>query len=324
VVSGDADISLVRSRRVGVVGYGSQGRAHALNLRDSGCRVQVGLYQGSASWERAESDGFEVGEVAAISSGADLISLMLPDQVHHVVFEESIRPQLAAGAMLLLAHGFSIQYGEIRPPPDVDVALVAPVGPGDMVRRLFLEGSGVPAVMAVDQDATGRARALALSYAAAIGSTRVGVIPSTFQEETETDLFGEQVVVCGGLTELIRHAYETLVEAGYQREIAYFESLHQVKLLADLIYQGGIAFMHSRISRTAEYGAHLSGPRVIDEHTREAMRRVLGDIQSGEFARRWIAEYRAGSPALDRMRQEDRDHPIEQVTREVRSLIEGG
>jgi ketol-acid reductoisomerase len=316
----DADLDLIRSRRIAVIGYGSQGHAHAQNLRDSGCDVRVGLYEGSPSWRQAEADGFTVETVPEVSHWADLISVMLPDQYHKSVFEESIRPHLTPGKALLLAHGFSIHFGQIEPPEDVDVIMVAPKGPGHLLRRLYFEG-GVPALFAVYRDATGRAEALALAYARAISSTRAGVLRTTFQEETESDLFGEQAVLCGGLTSLIKAGFETLVEAGYQPELAYFECLHEMKLIVDLIYQGGLSYMRYSISDTAEYGDYVCGPRVVDASVKETMRQILTDIQSGEFARRWVNEYGSGAGNFRRLRAEGTDHPIEQIGRELRSMM---
>ena len=295
----DADLDLIRSRRIAVIGYGSQGHAHAQNLRDSGCEVRVGLYQGSASRRQAEADGFTVGTVAEVSAWADFISVMLPDQYHKSVFEESIRPNLTDGKALLVAHGFSIHYGQVEPPDAVDVIMVAPKGPGHLLRRLYFEG-GVPALFAVSRD---------------------GVLRTTFQEETESDLFGEQAVLCGGLTSLIKAGFETLVEAGYQPELAYFECLHEMKLIVDLIYQGGLSYMRYSISDTAEYGDYVCGPRLIDARAKETMRQILDDIRSGAFARQWVGEYEHGSTNFQRLRAEGAEHPIEQVGRELRSMM---
>jgi ketol-acid reductoisomerase len=317
----DADIGLLQRRRVAIVGYGIQGRAHAANLRDSGCEVRVGARPDGHSWRQARAEGFEVQPVAEVSDWADVISLLLPDQHHKHVFEEAINPSLSGGEMVLVAHGFSVIYGQIRPPDDVDVALVAPVGPGRSLRRLFLAGMGIPAVMAVDRNITGQAEALALAYARALGCTRAGVIGSTFREETETDLFGEQAVLCGGLSALIKAGFDTLVEAGYQPELAYFECLHQVKLIADLIYEGGLASMYARISDTAEYGAYVSGPRVIDNHVRGSMHAVLEDIQDGTFARAWMAEAESGGTNMTVFRARERQLLIEQVGAELRAMM---
>ncbi len=284
----DADISRIRSKRIAIVGYGSQGHAHAQNLRDSGCDVRVALYTGSRSWEAAERDGFTVQPVADAVAWADVVSILLPDQHHKKLFSESIAPNLTAGNLVMVAHGFSVHFGQIQPGPDVDVAMVAPKSPGHMLRRLYTEGVGVPALFAVHQDASGRAEDLTLSYAAALGSTRAGVLRTSFREETETDLFGEQAVLCGGLTQLIQSGFETLVDAGYQPEIAYFECLHEMKLIVDLLYQGGMAYMRYSISDTAEYGDYVSGPRVVDEHVKDTMRQLLSEIQDGSFAARWV------------------------------------
>ncbi|MBV9279890.1 MAG: ketol-acid reductoisomerase, partial [Chloroflexi bacterium] len=277
----DADLEPVRSRRIAIVGYGNQGHAHALNLRDSGCEVRVGARPGGQGWDRASAAGFEVAPVEDACRWADLVSVLLPDQDHRRVFQESILPQLGAGKLLMMAHGFSIRFGQIRPPPDVDTALVAPVGPGHILRRLYLEGSGIPAVFAVHQSVTGRAEEVALSYARGLGCTRAGVLATTFQEETETDLFGEQAVLCGGLTALMKAGFETLVAAGYQPELAFFECIHQVKLIVDLIYEGGFTYMHERISDTAEFGDRVAGPRVVDEGVRRSLEGMLQDIQDG-------------------------------------------
>ena len=317
----DADIDLIRSRRIAVIGYGSQGHAHAQNLRDSGCDVRVGLYEGSASRQRAEADGFVVGTVAEVSEWADLISILLPDQHHKAVFYESIQPHLAPGKAVFTAHGFSVHFGQIESPEGVDVAMVAPKGPGHILRHIYESGAGVPALYAVQQDATGQAEQLALAYARALGSTRAGVLRTTFKEETESDLFGEQAVLCGGLTSLIKAGFETLVEAGYQPELAYFECLHEMKLIVDLIYQGGLAYMRYSISDTAEYGDYVSGPRVIDAHVKDTMRQLLAEIQDGTFARRWIAENEAGGAEFKRMRAREASQPIETVGAELRSMM---
>ena len=317
----DADLGLIQARRIAVIGYGSQGHAHAQNLRDSGCTVRVGLYPGSASRNRAESDGFAVGTVAEVSEWADLVCILLPDQTHKSVFNESILPNLTPGKAVFVAHGFSVHFGQIEAPPDVDVAMVAPKGPGHMLRRVFEEGTGVPALFAVQQDATGNAEALALAYARALGSSRAGVLRTTFKEETESDLFGEQAVLCGGLTSLIKAGFETLVEAGYQPELAYFECLHEMKLIVDLIYQGGLAYMRYSISDTAEYGDYVSGPRVIDSRVKDSMRQLLSEIQDGTFARRWVEENEAGGGEFKRARDREATHPIEVVGADLRSMM---
>jgi ketol-acid reductoisomerase len=317
----DANLELIQEKRVAVIGYGSQGHAHALNMRDNGVNVVIGLPAGSKSRQKAEADGLQVLTPADAAQQADVIMLLIPDQHHREVFERDIRPALAPGKLLLTAHGFSLHFSQIVPPADVDVAMVAPKSPGHMLRRLFVEGVGVPALWAVYQDATGQAQALTLSYARAIGSTRAGVLQTTFAEETETDLFGEQAILCGGLTSLIKAAFETLVEAGYQPEIAYFECLHEVKLIVDLIYQGGMSYMRYSISDTAEYGDYITGPRLIDEHVRKEMREVLKEIQNGSFATHWIQENQAGRPAFLAMRRLNADHQIEQVGKELRSMM---
>jgi ketol-acid reductoisomerase len=317
----DADLSLIQSKRVAIVGYGSQGHAHAQNLRDSGCTVRVGLYEGSASWERAEADGFTVQTVAEAAEWADVLVLLLPDQHHKAVYEASIRPYLRSGSLLLVAHGFSIHFKQIAPPADIDVAMVAPKSPGHMLRRLFVEGVGVPSLFAVFQDATGTAESVTLSYARALGSTRAGVLRTTMEEETETDLFGEQAVLCGGLTSLVKAGFETLVEAGYQPEIAYFECLHEMKLIVDLMYQGGMSYMRYSISDTAEYGDYSSGPSVVDARVKDSMRGLLTAIQDGTFARQWIAECESGGENFRRMRAEGQEHQLEIVGRQLRSMM---
>ncbi len=317
----DANLELIQQKRVAVIGYGSQGHAHALNLRDNGCNVVVGLPTGSKSREKAEADGLQVMTPAAAAEQADVIMMLIPDQHHREVFERDIRPGLAPGKMLLTAHGFSLHYSQIVPPADIDVAMVAPKSPGHMMRRLFVEGVGVPALWAVYQDATGNAEALTLSYARAIGSTRAGVLRTTIGEETETDLFGEQAVLCGGVTSLIRAGFETLVAAGYQPELAYFECMHEMKLIVDLMYQGGMSYMRYSISDTAEYGDYVSGPRIIDERVRTEMGKVLREIQDGTFATHWILENQAGRPSFQAMRREGAQHQIEKVGSELRAMM---
>ena len=316
----DGDLGLL-SGKVAVVGYGSQGHAHALNLRDSGVEVEVGVREGSPSWARAEEDGLTARTVADAVADAQLVAILLPDQVQPAVWEESVEPNLAPDAAVLFAHGFNVHYGRIAPAPGHDVIMVAPKGPGHIVRRIFEQGYGTPALVAVAQDASGSALDLALAYAHGIGATRAGVIETTFLEETETDLFGEQAVLCGGVTELVRVGFETLVEAGYQPEIAYYECLHELKLIVDLIYEGGLAGMRYSISDTAEYGDLTRGPKVIDDHVRENMRRLLADIREGGFAREWIAEMDAGEPHLRELREQAADERIEAVGAELRSLM---
>jgi len=315
----DGDLGLL-SGKVAVLGYGSQGHAHALNLHDSGVEVVVGLRDGSGSRAAAEEAGLTVASPAEAVRGAQLVAFLLPDQVQPAVYAE-VASQLEPDATLLFAHGFNVHYGRISPPAGHDVVMVAPKGPGHIVRRIFTEGYGTPALIAVAQDASGNARELALAYAKGIGATRAGVIETTFMEETETDLFGEQAVLCGGVTELIRLGFETLVEAGYQPEIAYYECLHELKLIVDLIYEGGLAGMRWSISDTAEYGDLTRGPRVVDDHVRENMRRLLADIREGGFAREWIEEMDAGEPQLRELRARAADERIETVGAELRSLM---
>jgi len=317
----DADLHQLDGKTVAIIGYGSQGHAHALNLKDSGVQVVVGLRPGSSSVARAREHGLEVLDPVEAASRGDVIMVLVPDELHHDVYE-SIRDGVASGNMLLFGHGFSIHYGEVQPPADVDVALVAPKGPGHLVRRQYLEGSGVPGLIAIHQDATGRARDIALAYAKGIGNTRGGVIETSFREETETDLFGEQAVLCGGTTELVRAGYDTLVEAGYDPRLAYFEVLHELKLIVDLMYEKGIAGMRYSISNTAEYGDLTRGNRIIGADTRRAMRDILGEIQSGAFAREWIAENRAGQENFKRMREEQRGHRVEVVGAELREQMD--
>ncbi len=318
----DADLSLLDGKTVAIIGYGSQGHAHALNLKDSGVSVIVGLRSSSSSVARAREHGLEVAEPADAASQGDVVMMLVPDELHELVWESGVRDGVAAGNLLLFGHGFSIHYEQIVPPPDVDVALVAPKGPGHLVRRQFLEGSGVPALVAVHQDPSGNALALALAYAKGIGCTRGGVIETTFKDETETDLFGEQAVLCGGVTELVRAGYETLVDAGYDPRLAYFECLHELKLIVDLMYEKGIAGMRYSISNTAEYGDMTRGRRVIGEPTRQAMKDLLAEIQSGDFAREWIAENRAGQENFKRMRDEQGRHQVEIVGRELRAQMD--
>ena len=317
----DANLELIQSKRVAVIGYGSQGHAHALNMHDNGCNVVVGLPAGSKSREKAEAEGLSVVTPAVAAEQADVIMILIPDQHHREVFERDIRPGLAPGKMLMTAHGFSLHFSQIVPPADIDVAMVAPKSPGHMMRRLFTEGVGVPALWAVHQDATGKAEAMTLAYARAIGSTRAGVLRTTIAEETETDLFGEQAVLCGGITALIRAGFETLVEAGYQPEVAYFECMHEMKLIVDLMYQGGMSYMRYSISDTAEFGDYVSGSRIIDQHTRDEMRKILQEIQNGSFASRWILENLAGRPSFQAMRRANSQHQIEQVGSELRAMM---
>src|SRR5205823_14195310 len=316
----DADLSKLDGRTVAILGYGSQGHAHALNLHDSGVDVVVGLREDSPSRQIAEDAGLRVATAAEAVRGAQLVSILLPDQVQPQVYEADVAPNLAPGAALLFAHGFNVHYGRIAPPAGHDVIMVAPKGPGHILRRVFEDGYGIPALIAVQQDASGQARELALGYAAGIGSARVGIIETTFKDETETDLFGEQSVLCGGLTQLIQLGFETLTEAGYAPELAYYECLHEGKLIVDLIYEGGIERMHYSISDTAEYGSHAVGPRVVDDHVRENMRKVLRAIQDGSFAKEWIAEMDRGAPALAEARAKLAETEIEQVGKRLRAL----
>jgi ketol-acid reductoisomerase len=318
----DADLSLLEGKTVAIIGYGSQGHAHALNLKDSGVDVVVGLRVQSASVGRAREHGLEVIDPADAASRGDVVMMLVPDELHGQVWESGVKDGIAPGNLLLFGHGFSIHYEQVVPPPDVDVALVAPKGPGHLVRRQFLEGSGVPGLVAVDQDPTGNALALALAYAKGIGCTRGGVIETTFKDETETDLFGEQAVLCGGVTELVRAGYETLVGAGYDPRLAYFECLHELKLIVDLMYEKGIAGMRYSISNTAEYGDLTRGRRVIGAESRAAMGQILAEIQSGDFAREWIAENRAGQESFKRMREEQAGHQVEVIGRELRSQMD--
>ncbi len=317
----DADLALLEGRRIAILGYGSQGHAHALNLRDSGVDVRVGLREGSASWSKAEEAGLRVLPTAEAVKEADVIMVLLPDTEQAKVYERDIAPNLDDRDSLAFAHGFNIHFGQIKPPPGVDVWMIAPKGPGHLVRRTFEEGGGVPSLVAVAADETGKAKQTALAYAKAVGATRAGVLDTTFEEETETDLFGEQVVLCGGLTELITSSYDTLVEAGYQPESAYFETLHEVKLIVDLIYEGGIANMRYSISDTAEYGDMTRGPRIITDETRVEMRRILDEIRGGSFAREWILENQAGRPVFNALRRRAAEHPIEEVGERLRSMM---
>ncbi len=318
---GDADPALVSARRVAVFGYGSQGHAHALNLRDSGVEVRVALHPGSRSKARAEADGLEVLGGADAAAWADVVMLLTPDTTQAGIYQEQVAPNLVAGNTLMFAHGFNIRFETIRPPEDVDVSLIAPKAPGHRVRELFLEGGGTPALVAVEQDATGNALAFALSYARAVGLTRAGVIETTFAEETETDLFGEQSVLCGGVSELVKAGFETLVDAGYQPEIAYFECLHELKLIVDLMYRGGLNYMRYSVSDTAEHGDYHGGRRIVTPETRKAMERLLEDVRSGAYAREWIEEDRAGRPRFMERRRQEQSHPIETVGAELRRMM---
>ena len=317
----DADLSLLEGKAIAVIGYGSQGHAHALNLKDNGCDVVVGLYEGSSSWPKAEAAGLTVKTVAQATAGADIVMLLVPDNVQPALYKAEIAPYLKAGAMLMFAHGFNIHYSQIIPPRDVDVTMIAPKCPGHRLRETFEEGKGVPAILAVYQDVTGQAKELALAYAKGLGCTKAGVIETTFQEEVETDLFGEQAVLCGGVTALIKAGFETLVEAGYQPEIAYFECLNELKLIVDLIYEGGLSYMRYSVSDTAEHGDYTAGPKIIDDHVRATMKQLLKDIQDGTYARSWILENMAGRPSFNLLREREREHPIEKVGAELRAMM---
>jgi ketol-acid reductoisomerase len=317
----DADLSQLDGKTVAIIGYGSQGHAHALNLKDSGVQVVVGLRPTSSSVAKAKEHGLEVLSPVDAASKGDIIMILVPDELHHDVYAE-LKDGVASGNMLLFGHGFSIHYGEIEAPDDVDVALVAPKGPGHLVRRQYLEGSGVPGLIAIHQDATGKAKDIALAYAKGIGCTRGGVIETSFKDETETDLFGEQAVLCGGTSELVRAGFDTLVEAGYDPRMAYFEVLHELKLIVDLMYEKGIAGMRYSISNTAEYGDITRGKRIVTDETRAEMKKILGEIQSGEFAREWIAENRAGQENFNRMRKEQADHQVEVTGKELRASMD--
>ena len=318
----DADLTLLDGKTVAIIGYGSQGHAHSLNLKDSGVDVVVGLREGSASAAKAAEHGLEVLGVADAASRGDLVMMLVPDELHREVYEGQVKDGIAEGNMLLFGHGFSIHYDEVQPPPGVDVALIAPKGPGHLVRRQYLEGSGVPGLIAVEQDASGNAQALALAYARGIGCTRGGVIETSFKDETETDLFGEQAVLCGGASELVQAGFDTLVEAGYDPQMAYFECLHELKLIVDLMYEKGLAGMRYSISNTAEYGDYTRGKRVITDDTRANMKQILKEIQSGDFAREWIAENRAGQENFKRMRAEQAAGQVETTGKELRSMMD--
>jgi ketol-acid reductoisomerase len=317
----DADLSLLRGKKIAIVGYGSQGHAHALNLKDSGQDVVIGLYKGSKSWPKAEKDGLRVATVAEAAQMADIVMILLPDQAHRQTFDESIRGALTKGKTLMVAHGFSIHFNQVVPPPDVDVSMIAPKAPGHIMRDLFVQGPGVPALLAVQQDVSGKARDVALAYGKGVGCTRAGVIETTFKEETETDLFGEQAVLCGGVSALIKAAFETLVKAGYQPEVAYFECMHELKLIVDLFYQGGLAYMRYSVSDTAEYGDYSRGPRVIDERVRAEMQKILHEIQTGQFAREWVLENQANRASFLSTRRMEAEHQIEEVGKRLRSMM---
>jgi ketol-acid reductoisomerase len=317
----DADLSLIQRKQVAIIGYGSQGHAHANNLKDSGVKVTVGLRKGGASWNKAQNAGIPVKEVAEAVKTADVVMILLPDEHHAQVYQDEIAPNIKKGATLAFAHGFNIHFKQIEPREDLDVIMIAPKGPGHLVRSTYTQGNGVPALIAIAQNPSAQARNIALSYAAAIGAARAGVIETTFREECETDLFGEQVVLCGGLTALIQAGFDTLVEAGYAPEMAYFECLHEVKLIVDLIYEGGIANMRYSVSNTAEYGDFTRGPRIVNEQTRAEMRRILKEVQEGHFAREFILEHKAGAPTLKALRRIGAEHPIETVGAKLRDMM---
>ncbi|MBM4461912.1 MAG: ketol-acid reductoisomerase [Chloroflexi bacterium] len=317
----DANLDLLKGKTIGVIGYGSQGSAHANNLKDSGCTVIVAEARGSEAWKKAQKAGFEVATADKVAKEADIMIMLVPDNLHPAVYRESMEKQMSRGKTLMFAHGFNIHYGQIVPAPGVDVSMIAPKGPGHMVRRLYTEGLGTPALVAIHQNASGKAKDVALAYAKGIGCTRAGVLETTFAEETETDLFGEQVVLCGGVTALIKNAFETLVEAGYQPEVAYFEVCHELKLIVDLIYQGGLAHMRNAVSDTAEYGDYTRGPRIIDEMARAEMEQILAEIQDGSFALEWILENQAGRPKFNALKRMEAEHPIEKVGKRLRAMM---
>jgi ketol-acid reductoisomerase len=317
----DANLDLLAGKTIAIIGYGSQGHAHALNLKDSGLNVIVGLYPGSKSVAKAEAAGLTVKDVADAAKAADFIMILLPDEVQKTIYKNEIEPNLEEGNVLAFAHGFNIHFGQVVPPANVDVVMVAPKGPGHLVRRTYESGEGVPALFAVYQDASGQARDRAMSYAKGIGGTRAGVLETTFREETETDLFGEQAVLCGGLSALIKAGFETLVEAGYQPELAYFECLHEVKLIVDLVVEGGLAKMRDSISNTAEYGDYTRGPRIVTEQTKAEMQKILSEIQSGQFAREFVLENQAGKPGFTALRRKEAEHKIEEVGKDLRAMF---
>ncbi|MAT98880.1 MAG: ketol-acid reductoisomerase [Anaerolineaceae bacterium] len=317
----DADLSLLDGKKIAVLGYGSQGHAHSLNLHDSGADVRVGLYEGSPSWAKAEADGLNVMETAAACAEADVIMVLVPDTKQAAIYKESIEPHLTEGKTLMFGHGFNIRFGQIVPPQNVDVSMIAPKAPGHRVREVYVEGIGTPALLAVEQDASGNAKAFALAYAKGLGCTRAGVLETTFSEETETDLFGEQAVLCGGVAALVEAGFNTLVEAGYQPEIAYFECLHELKLIVDLFYQGGLSYMRYSVSDTAEHGDYTGGPKIITDETRQAMKQMLQDIRSGSYAEEWIDENVNGRPWFNQRRQEARSSQIEQVGKDLRRMM---
>jgi ketol-acid reductoisomerase len=317
----DADLALLKNKTIAIIGYGSQGHAHALNLRDSGCKVVVGQRPGSANYDAAVKDGFKPVTAEEAAAQGDLINVLLPDEVQGDIYRQHIRPQLKPGNLLMCSHGFNVHFGQVEPPRDVDLVLVAPKGPGHLVRAEFERGGGVPCLIAVSEGARPESFALGLAYAKGIGGTRAGVIQTTFAEETETDLFGEQTVLCGGVSALVKAGFETLVEAGYQPEMAYFECMHELKLIVDLMYRGGLNFMRYSISNTAEYGDYTRGPRIVTEETKAEMKRILAEIQSGQFAREWLLENKVNAPSFKATRRRERSHEIEEVGRKLRGLM---
>ncbi len=317
----DCDLALLKGKVIGIVGYGSQGHAHAQNLRDSGCQVIVAEDSGSEGWQNAKKAGFKVSAAAEVAREADIIVILVPDILQSKIYYGSIEKELTAGNMLMFAHGFNIHYGQITPPPDIDVTMIAPKGPGPILRQLYTEGIGLPALVAVHQDASGKAKDIALAYARGIGCSRAGVIETTFMEETETDLFGEQAVLCGGVSALIKAAFDTLVDAGYQPEIAYFECCHELKLIVDLIYKGGLYYMRNSVSDTAEYGDYTRGPRIIDDMAKEEMAQILAEIQDGTFAKEWILEGQANRPVYRALKRMDEEHLIEEVGSKLRAMM---
>ncbi|MFC1961582.1 ketol-acid reductoisomerase [Chloroflexota bacterium] len=317
----DCDLNLLQKKVIAIIGYGSQGHAHAQNLRDSGCQVIVAEAKGSPGWKNAKKAGFKVLDTAEAAQAADIIMMLVPDQFQKEVYYRFIEKGLSRGKMLMYAHGFTIHYGQVVPPPDIDVTMIAPKCPGHMLRQLYTENAGPPAIVAVEQDVSGKATTLALAYAKGIGCSRAGIIETSFAEETETDLFGEQTVLCGGISSLIKAGFETLVEAGYQPEIAYFEVLHELKLIIDLIYNGGLNYMRYSVSDTAEFGDYTRGPRVIDEMVRDEMRQILSEIQDGTFAKEWILENQAGRPVYNALKRMESEHPLEMVGKELRKMM---
>ena len=316
----DCNLSLLEGKTIAIIGYGSQGQAHALNLKESGCNVIVGLYEGSRSWKKAEEQGFKVYTAAEAAKQADIIMILINDEKQAAMYKESIAPNLRPGMMLMFAHGFAIHFGQIVPPADVDVTMIAPKAPGHTVRSEYMRGRGTPCLVAVHQDATGKAKDLALAYGLAIGGARAGLLETTFRVETETDLFGEQAVLCGGVCALMKAGFETLTEAGYAPENAYFECIHEMKLIVDLIYESGFAGMRYSISNTAEYGDYITGPKIVTDETKKAMKKILADIQDGSFAKEWLLENQAGCPHFNAMRKREAEQPLEQIGKELRKL----